>query len=102
MLYPANLESKINFDKIKDLIREECSGSLGADFVAKSAFSKEHRLVNRLLDQTDEFRRIILSGATFPASNVPNSFPYIDKARVEGTFRIASDFHEIKLALVQL
>lgn len=102
MLYPANLESKINFDKIKDLIREECSGSLGADFVAKIAFSKDPRLVNRLLDQTDEFRRIILSGETFPASNFLNIFPYLDKSRVEGTFLYEDEFHEIKLALVTL
>lgn len=34
-LYPENLEEKIDFDKIKDLIREECTGVLGADFVKK-------------------------------------------------------------------
>ena len=102
MLYPANLESKINFDKIKDLIREECSGSLGADFVAKIGFSKDSRLVNKLLDQTDEFRRIILSGEPFPASNYLNIFPYLDKSRVEGTFLYEDEFHEIKLALVTL
>ena len=50
-LYPDNLEEKIDFDKIKDLIREECTGVLGADFVKKIAFSKDRKLLSRLLTQ---------------------------------------------------
>lgn len=102
MLYPSNLESKINFDKIKELIREECSSTLGIDFVSKIAFSKDSNLVNRLLDQTEEFRQIILSGETFPASNFLNIYPYLDKSRVEGTFLYEDEFHEIRLALITL
>jgi DNA mismatch repair protein MutS2 len=102
MLYPVNLENKINFDKIKELIREECSSSLGADFVGKIAFAKDIHLVNRLLDQTEEFRQIILSGESFPASNYLNIFPYLQKSKVEGTFLYEDEFQEIKLSLITL
>src|SRR5690554_165707 len=102
MLYPANLESKINFDKIKELIKEECSSTLGTDFVGKISFSKDLRLINRLLDQTEEFRRIILSGEPFPASNFLNIFPYLNKSKVEGTFLYEDEFHEIRLSLITL
>src|SRR5690554_6901423 len=102
MQYPVNLESKINFDKIKDLIKEECSSTLGTDFVGKISFSKDLRLVNRLLDQTEEFRRIILSGESFPASNFLNIFPYLNKSKVEGTFLYEEEFHEIRLSLITL
>lgn len=102
MLYPVNLENKINFDKIKELIKEECSSSLGADFVGKIAFAKDIHLVNRLLDQTEEFRQIILSGESFPASNFLNIFPYLQKSKVEGTFLYEDEFQEIKLSLITL
>lgn len=102
MLYPGNLESKINFDKIKNLIKEECTSSLGTDFVSKVAFSKDIQLVNRLLDQTEEFRQILLSGENFPASNFLNIYPYLNKSKVEGTFLYEEEFQEIRMSLITL
>ena len=102
MIYPTNLENKIDFDKIKDLIKRECSSTLGTDFVNKVSFSKDIKLVSRLLDQTEEFRRIILSGEAFPTSNFLNIHPYLDKTKVEGTFLYEDEFHEIRLSLITL
>ncbi|EOZ95847.1 Recombination inhibitory protein MutS2 [Indibacter alkaliphilus LW1] len=102
MLYPNNLEDKINFSKIRELLKEECSSILGADFVNKMSFSKDLKLINKLLDQTEEFRRIILSGESFPASNFTNIHPFLEKAKIEGTFLYEEEFHEVKLALSTL
>ncbi|SNS52802.1 DNA mismatch repair protein MutS2 [Belliella buryatensis] len=102
MNYPISLEEKINFDKIRELIKEECSSSLGTAFVDKMTFSKDLSLIVRLLDQTEEFRHILISGETFPTSNYTNIHPYLDKAKVEGTFLYEDDFHEIKLSLFTL
>ncbi|TVP52198.1 MAG: endonuclease MutS2 [Mongoliibacter sp.] len=102
MRYPDNLEDKINFTKIRELLVEECSSSLGADFVKKMSFSKDHNLVNKLLDQTEEFRKIIQSGEFFPASNFTNIHPFLEKAKIEGTFLYEDEFHEIKLSLSTL
>lgn len=102
MNYPTSVEEKINFDKIRELIKEECSSSLGTAFVDKMTFSKDLGLITRLLDQTEEFRQILISGESFPASNYTNIHPYLDKAKVEGTFLYEDDFHEIKLSLLTL
>ena len=102
MNYPTSVEEKINFDKIRELIKEECSSSLGTAFVDKMTFSKDLGLITRLLDQTEEFRQILISGESFPASNYTNIHPYLDKAKVEGTFLYEDDFHEIKLSLFTL
>ncbi|EON76252.1 Recombination inhibitory protein MutS2 [Lunatimonas lonarensis] len=101
-LYPTNLEQKINFDKIRELIREECSSTLGTDFVQKISFSRDAPLIQRLLDQTEEFKRLLLSGETFPSSNFVNIHPYLDKARLEGAFLYEEEFHEISLGLQTL
>ena len=102
MLYPKNLEEKISFLKIRELIKEECTSSLGVDFVEKMSFSKDQNLISRLLDQTEEFKKIIESGELFPSSNFTNIHPYLEKAKIEGTFLYEDEFHEVKLALFTL
>lgn len=102
MVYPQNLEEKINFQKIRELIKVECTGPLGMDFVDKMSFSKDFRLVSRLLDQTEEFKRLIESGEFFPSSNFTNIHPFLEKAKIEGTFLYEDEFHEVKLALITL
>ena len=48
MLYPANLEQKINFVKIKELLKLECTSSLGQSYVDSISFSADFTLVQRL------------------------------------------------------
>lgn len=102
MLYPKNIEEKINFTKIRELLKEECSGPLGVDFVQKMSFSQDQNLVVKLLTQTDEFKKIIESGALFPSSNFTNIYPYLEKARIEYNFLYEEEFHEIRLSLFTL
>ncbi|NVJ87332.1 MAG: Smr/MutS family protein [Algoriphagus sp.] len=99
MLYPKNLEQKINFQKIKDLVKEECTSSLGKGFVDKISFSADLKLIQKLLNQTAEFKEILISGETFPSSNFTDLGFFLEKAKLEGTFLDEEEFHEIKLAL---
>ncbi len=102
MLYPSNLEQKINFLKIKDLLKDECTSSLGKEYVDRMAFSSDYNLVTKLLDQTEEFQRILISGEMFPSSHFTNLTPYLEKAKLEGAFLDEEDFYELKGALLTL
>ncbi|MCR9017214.1 endonuclease MutS2 [Aquiflexum gelatinilyticum] len=102
MIYPKNLEEKINFTKIRELLKEACTGPLGMDFVDKMGFSKDPNLVGKLLDQTAEFKAIIESGELFPSSNFTNIYPYLEKAKIEGNFLYEEEFHEMRLSLFTL
>lgn len=102
MLYPANLEQKVNFVKIKELLKAECTSTLGQDYVDKVTFSSDYVLVQRLLDQTDEFRQLLIAGEAFPSSNFTNLNPYLEKAKLEGAFLEQEEFQEVKLALLTL
>lgn len=99
MLYPRNLEQKVNFIKIKELLKVECSSPLGMQYVDRLAFSSDFNLVTKLLDQTEEFRQILISGDLFPSSNFTNLNPYLEKAKLENSFLDVEDFYEIKLSL---
>jgi DNA mismatch repair protein MutS2 len=102
MLFPSNLDQKINFVKIKDLLKAECTSPLGQNYVDKIAFSSDYNLVQRLLDQTDEFLKILISGEIFPSSNFTNLGPFLEKAKLEGAFLDQEEFYEVKLALQTL
>ena len=102
MLYPSNLEQKVNFIKIKELLKGECTSSLGQGYVDQIIFSKDFGLVQRLLDQTEEFRQLLLAGEPFPSSHFTNLNPYLEKAKLEGAFLEQDEFQEIKLALQTL
>jgi DNA mismatch repair protein MutS2 len=102
MIYPKNLEEKINFTKIRELLKEACSGPLGMDFVEKMGYSKDPNLVSKLLDQTSEFKAILESGELFPSSNFTNIYPYLEKAKIEGNFLYEEEFHEMRLSLFTL
>lgn len=102
MLYPANLEQKINFVKIKELLKAECTSSLGQGYVESMSFSTDFSLVQRLLDQTEEFRQLLIAGESFPNSHFTNLNPYLEKAKLEGAFLEQEEFQEVKLALQTL
>ncbi len=102
MLYPSNLEQKVNFIKIKELLKGECTSSLGQGYVDQITFSKDFGLIQRLLDQTEEFRQLLLAGEPFPSSHFTNLNPYLEKAKLEGAFLEQDEFQEIKLALQTL
>lgn len=99
MLFPRNLEQKVNFIKVKELLKTECTSPLGMQYVDLLAFSSDYNLVNKLLDQTEEFRQILISGDLFPSSNFTNLNPYLEKAKLENAFLDVEDFYEIKLSL---
>ncbi|REG81672.1 endonuclease MutS2 [Algoriphagus antarcticus] len=99
MLYPRNLEQKVNFIKIKELLKVECTSPLGMQYVDRLLFSSDYNLVTKLLDQTEEFRQILISGELFPSSNFTNLNPYLEKAKLENSFLDVEDFYEIKLSL---
>lgn len=102
MIYPSNLEHKINFLKIKDLLKDDCASSLGKEYVDRMTFSSDFNLVTKLLDQTEEFQRILISGEMFPSSHFTNLTPYLEKAKLEGAFLDEEDFYELKGALLTL
>ena len=59
MIYPQNYEQKIGFDEIRRMLKEHCQSSLGRERVDEIAFSADAALVNELLEQVREMRRLM-------------------------------------------
>ncbi|HEX8546948.1 MAG TPA: Smr/MutS family protein [Cytophagaceae bacterium] len=99
MLYPANIEEKLGFDQIRDLLNKNCLSELGQSFVTKMRFSTDYLLIGKLIRQTAEFKKILEEQALFPSSNYIDALPLLQQARIEGTFLEPLAFFDIKLSL---
>ena len=58
MIYPKNFESKIGFDEIRQLLKEQCLSTLGKEKVDELAFATDAPTINEWLEQVREFRRM--------------------------------------------
>jgi DNA mismatch repair protein MutS2 len=100
MLYPKNIEQKLGFDHIRELVKQECSGPLGQAFVEKMRFSNDYDMIAKLVRQTAEMKQIMqLHADEFPSSNFIDAVPHLAKAAVEGMVLSESEFFDIKLSL---
>jgi DNA mismatch repair protein MutS2 len=99
MLYPTTLESKLGFDKIRELIKQACISPLGQDYVDRVRFSDNHALIDKLLRQTYEFKQIVQYESDFPQSNYIDVREQLSRARVEGLALTEAEFFDLKLAL---
>lgn len=98
-IYPSNFESKIGFDKIRELLRSRCLSSLGQELVDSMLFSHELEIVERQLDQTSEFIRVIAEGMNFPIGYFIDMRPALQRAKVIGTFLDISDLFDLRRSL---
>ena len=99
MTYPENFEQKIGFDKIRQLISEKCLSSLGKEHVDKIKFSSKNEIVNKWLQQTDEFVRILNGDREFPVSYFIDVRYSLNRIRPEGTFMDEKELFDLKRSL---
>ena len=66
MIYPENFESKIKFDKIRQLISNNCLSDMGRELVGNIKFSTDAGWIATSLAETSEFMRICQKKRTFP------------------------------------
>ncbi|TAD99984.1 MAG: endonuclease MutS2 [Bacteroidetes bacterium] len=99
MIYPKNYENKIGFDKIRELIKAECSGTIGQDFVDKIRFTDRFDVLSKLLGQADEFYKIIQAGEAFPSNNFSDVSRELQKASIENAFLLEEEIYTLRKSL---
>lgn len=99
MLYPSNFEQKIGFAQIREMLESRCLSPLGLYFVNRMSFLDRFDLVQRLLQQTDEFSRVLNAGADFPTQYFYDVTTHLHRAAILGSFLEPTAFFEIKMSL---
>ena len=102
MLYPRNLEVKIGFDKIRDLLKERCSGAVGQTYVDKMRFTDRYDLICKLGKQTREMSNLLGMGGDFPRGNYIDIKPILKKASIKGNFLFEEELYDLRKGLFTL
>ncbi|MCR9251870.1 MAG: endonuclease MutS2 [bacterium] len=100
--YPSDIERKLGFDIIREKISGHCLSSLGENFVGKISPSTDPSQITKLLNQTNEFSKILTSGQSFPDSHYLDASDMLKKASVDGAFLDQDEFYDLKVSLVTI
>lgn len=100
MLYPSNLETKIDFSSIRHLLLNYCISPLGKDKVDEIRFSSEYVTVQLQISQTDELMRLLSdANETLPVGDFFDLREGLSRIRVEGLFLDEQEVFELRRAL---
>jgi DNA mismatch repair protein MutS2 len=99
LIYPLNFESKIGFDQIRELVKENCLFTPGKQKVDETGFMTNFESIKEKLDLTAEFKEICLFENNFPADNYYDLKPGLLKARIEGTYLETEEVYDLKRSL---
>ncbi len=99
LIYPATFESKVGFDQIRTLLKNQCLSSLGREWVDELSFQTNVAEVERLTGETLEFVRILREADSFPLSYYFDVRQALQKGRVEGAFLEAAELFDLKRSL---
>ena len=86
MIYPDNFEHKTGFDEIRQMLADRCICPLGVQLVEQMQFQTEFQAVEKALDQTMEFVRILTEGKSFPDQNYHDLREALSRIKVVGTW----------------
>ncbi len=99
MIYPKNFEQKIGFEQIRELLTSYCISDMGARFVDKIRFTSRHDVVNRLLNQVQEFMEILTLGKTFPSQDYFDLRDELSLIKTPGSFIEQEALFDLKTSL---
>jgi DNA mismatch repair protein MutS2 len=99
MIYPNNFESKIGFDRIRELLKERCLSPMGIQKVDGIRFKNDYDLIIEQLSATSEFQNLLIFEENFPADNYYNISDCLNKIRIEGTFPEVRELFDLKRSL---
>ena len=78
------LESKLGFDKIRQIISDRCLTDYAAGRVAAEEFCTDPDTISRRLALTDEMRLIVMFEESFPSSGYIDAIPFLEPLLKEG------------------
>ena len=99
MIYPQNFEQKIGFDQIRSLLKEHCLSTLGQERVDETTFSNQLETIERQLNETMEFVRIIQEEDSFPEQYFFDVRPSLRRIRVEGMYLDELEVFDLRRSL---
>ena len=97
--YPENIEEKLGFHQIRELIRAKLLSPLGERWLEKMHFETRPGRIRESLEQAAEFMELLEAGLSFPADHVIDMTPVLEKIEMEGTLFTLEELYDLRLSL---
>lgn len=101
VIYPENFESKIKFDKIRQMLAGKCRSDMGRELVEAMSFSADAGIIRENLEETAEFMRIA-EEEEFPGDHYADARPFLNKIRIDGLYLDTAELVALKNSLESL
>ena len=85
-LYPQNIEQKLKFGRIREVLKTYCLSPLGCQNVDQMSYLTTYSDIVGKLAEVDEMCTIRTSDADFPISEFPDLTEAIKRIRIEGLY----------------
>lgn len=99
MVYPVTFENKIGFDRIRQMVSDNCLCELGRSRVEKIVFLNSLGLLRHELTLTEEIRKIILFEENFPQENFVDATTGLLKIKIAGTYPEVTELNDLRRSL---
>ena len=100
MVYPQNIEDKLGFGKVRDMVRGATLCPLGARRVDDMQFLTDRRTLQHELSLLDEMKRLIEQAAQpLPTDCFFDLTPALKRVRVAGTFMETDELYDLMRSL---
>lgn len=97
MLYPQNIELKLGFDKIRQLLAEFCYSELGENELNKMSFSSDLHTIRSRLQESIELRELRSRDVKLPTDGFISVSEYVSASQIEGNFLQEEELFDIKI-----
>jgi len=98
-IYPENFETKIGFDRIREMLHNKCISTMGNEWVDEMHFQTHFESVSSELGEVAEFYKIIEEFENFPSSHFYDLRKALQKIEMEGRFLEATELFDLKRSL---
>jgi DNA mismatch repair protein MutS2 len=99
MIFPTDFERRISFDQVRDKLRSYCLCALGTTEVDAMVFSADHALIEKLLQQNQEFKSILEKSESYPDQYYTDPREFLTMAAIEGSHLEAEQVLAIRNSL---
>ena len=99
MLFPKNIESKLGFTKIRELLSLKCLSPLGEYHVERMSFSQDFDEIKKKLLQVNEMKILLDGESTLPTENFFNVFPFLKRIENVGSYLEEEELFQMYLSL---
>ena len=101
-LFPEDIEERLGFDSIRDLLREGCHSSRGIDLVGRLKPTDDSKLLAKWHDQVREMLGLLAEHKDSVSMMFVDIDEFLVRVKVPGSFLDAKDFHDLRSGLATM